>query len=94
MIDVQKPVGDVDPVDHQVGEEAAAEIPEPAPVAEAVLVERLVGGVAEEVLPGDLAGIDADATRAEIVSSRLGSSVRWILNSSPIRPLLTSSRPF
>ena len=62
MVDVEEPVGDVDPVDHQVGEEAAAEVPEPAPVAEAILVERLVGGVPEEVLPGDLAGIDARAS--------------------------------
>ena len=59
MIDVEEPVGDVDPVDHQVGEHAAAEVPEPAPVAEAILVERLVGSVAEEVFPGDLPGIDA-----------------------------------
>ena len=43
MIDVEKPVGDVDPVHHQIGEKAAAEIPEPAPVAEAILIERLVG---------------------------------------------------
>ena len=34
-------MGDVDPVDHQVGEEAAAEVPEPAPVTKAVLVEGL-----------------------------------------------------
>ena len=53
-------MGDVDPVDHQVGEQAAAEIPEPAPVAEAVLIERLVGGVPDEVLPGDLSGIDTE----------------------------------
>ena len=32
-------VGDVEPVDHQVGEDAVAEIPEPAPIAEAIFVE-------------------------------------------------------
>ncbi len=42
MVEVEIPVDHVDPVDHQVGEDAAAKIPEPAPVAEAVLVERLV----------------------------------------------------
>ena len=35
-------VDDVDEMDHQVGEDAAAEIPEPAPVAEAILVEGLL----------------------------------------------------
>ena len=59
MIEVQQPVGHVDPVDHQVGEQPAAEIPEPAPVPEPVFVERLVGRVTEEVLPGHLTGIDA-----------------------------------
>ena len=44
VVEVEEPVGDVDEVDHQVGEDAAAEIPEPAPVAEAVLVERLLAG--------------------------------------------------
>ena len=45
-------------VDHQVGEDAAAEIPEPAPVAKAILVERLLAGAAEEPLPVDRRGID------------------------------------
>src|SRR5215471_8757373 len=37
VVQVEEPVDDVDPVDHQVGEDAAAEVPEPAPVSEAVL---------------------------------------------------------
>src|SRR5205085_11620255 len=34
MIEVEEPVGDVDEVNHQIGQDAAAEIPEPAPVAD------------------------------------------------------------
>ena len=44
MVEVEEPVGHVDPVDHQVGEDAAAEVPEPPPLPEAILVERLLLG--------------------------------------------------
>jgi len=58
MFDLQDPMGHVDPVDHQVGEQPAAEVPEPAPVSEAILIERLRGSRPKEVLPGHLTGID------------------------------------
>src|SRR5262249_24857312 len=57
---IEKPVGDVDVMDHEVGEEAAAKIPEPAPVAEAVFVERLLAGGAQEHRPIERGGIDAE----------------------------------
>ena len=63
MIEVQKPVRDVDLVDHQVGENAAAEIPEPAPIAKAVFVERLIGARAQKLLPIDRLGIDVVLVR-------------------------------
>src|SRR5262245_57907300 len=48
MVQVQEPMGHVDPVHHEVGEDAAAEVPEPAPVSKAIFVERLIrrGGAA------------------------------------------------
>ena len=70
---IQEPLGDVDPVDHQIGEHSAAEIPEPTPVTKAIFVEGLVGRGAEEVLPGHLAGIHTERHRAEIGSTRRGS---------------------
>ncbi len=41
MVKLQQPVDDIDPVNHEVSEDAAAEIPEPAPLAESIFVERL-----------------------------------------------------
>jgi hypothetical protein len=59
VVDVEEPVVDVDPVDHQVGKKATAEVPKPAPVAEPILIIGLVRRVNDKVFPGDLAGIDA-----------------------------------
>ena len=68
VIDVHDPVNDVDEVDHQVGEDAAAEVPEEPPVGEQlVAVERLVRGVAEERLPVHHFGIDAERVLAHPV---------------------------
>ena len=53
-LDVHVPVDDVDPVGHQVGELAAAEIPEVAPLVEALRAERLIGRGAEPALPIEL----------------------------------------
>src|SRR5262245_46960278 len=58
---------DVDIVDHEVGEDAAAEIPKPAPITEAVFVEGLVGSAAEEGFPLDAAGIDIQQHSAHAV---------------------------
>ena len=58
VVEIEQPVGDVDPVDHQIGQDAAAEVPEPAPVSEPIFVKRLVGRIAQEILPGDLLRVD------------------------------------
>src|SRR5262249_22321824 len=58
MFEVEHPVGDVEPVDHEVGEDAVAEIPEPAPVAELVVVEVLRRGVAEKAFAVEALDID------------------------------------
>ena len=42
MIEVEQPVGDIDPMYHQVGQEPASEIPEAAPVPEPEFIEWLV----------------------------------------------------
>ena len=52
------PLDDVDPVRHQVGEAAAAEIPEEAPAAVLEGVERLFGGRAEPLFPVQPGGVD------------------------------------
>jgi hypothetical protein len=41
MLQVHNPVCDVDLVTHQIGKDAASEVPEPAPLTELVLVEGL-----------------------------------------------------
>lgn len=42
MIEIQNPVHDIDPVHHQVGEDATAKIPEPArQIAKAIFIESL-----------------------------------------------------
>jgi len=48
---------DVDVMHHQVGEDAAAEVPEPAPLAELVFVEGLVLRFAQPGFPVDVAGV-------------------------------------
>lgn len=58
MVKAENPVHDVDLVDHEVSKDAAAEIPEPAPLAEAVRIEILSACGAEPGLPIDGAGID------------------------------------
>ncbi len=52
-------MGDIDVMHHQVGEDPAAKIPEPAPIAETVFVERLIGSGPQKSLPIDRLGIDA-----------------------------------
>src|SRR5438046_8243807 len=44
---------------HQIVEDAIAEVPKPAPVAKAILVERLLGRIPQERLPIDLFRVDA-----------------------------------
>ncbi len=59
MVQVEIPVNHVDEMNHQVGQDAVAEIPKPAPVAKAIFVERLLGRVAQKCLPVHFLGIDA-----------------------------------
>jgi hypothetical protein len=61
---IEIPMNDVHPMDHQVGEDSAAEIPEPAPFDHAVGIERLVGRVAEKPLPINECGVDFDVAGA------------------------------
>src|ERR1035438_7696233 len=56
VIEVQEPMDDVDPVHHQIGEYAAAEVPEPAPLTKLVVVKRLRRSAAEPRLPVDRPG--------------------------------------
>ncbi len=42
-VQVEEPVGDIDVVHHEIREDAAAEVPEPPPVAVPVGIERLFG---------------------------------------------------
>jgi len=53
VVEFEEPVNHVDPVNHQVGEDTTAEVPEPAPLAEFVGVELLLLRRAEEALPID-----------------------------------------
>ena len=93
MVEVQKPVGDVDLVDHQVGEDAAAEIPEPAPVAEAVLVERLLAAPCPGTASSrPFAGSMLYLSRAQ--RGVLRFQVRWTLWMLPSWPDLTISYAF
>ena len=46
-------MGDIEQMHHQVGQDAAAKIPEPAPIAKAILIERLLRRIAEKSLPID-----------------------------------------
>jgi hypothetical protein len=62
------PVRHVHPVQEQIGERAAAEIPEPAPVAVTLGVERLIGRGAQEHLPIELGGVDR---RARVASQQV-----------------------
>ncbi|MBL0155605.1 MAG: hypothetical protein IPP47_00630 [Bryobacterales bacterium] len=52
------PVDGIDPVGEKVGQGAAAVIPEPTPVCEAPGVEFARAGIAEELVPIELGGID------------------------------------
>ncbi len=58
FVEIGQPIGHVHPMHHEVREDAAAEIPEPAPIAKAIFVERLILSVAEEVFPNERLGID------------------------------------
>jgi len=55
------PMRHVHPVQEQIGERAAAEIPKPAPVAVTLGVERLIGRGAQEHLPIEFRGVDRSA---------------------------------
>src|SRR5205085_11475169 len=78
MIEVKIPVDDVDPVDHQIGEDAAAKVPEPAPLPEAILVERLVFGRAEEPLPIDRFGVDVEVRPGEAGGVAIPGEVNFV----------------
>ena len=58
-IEIEVPMSDIDIMDHEVGEDAAAKIPKPTPIPKAILIERLVRRVAEKLLPVDGLRIDA-----------------------------------
>ena len=57
VVEIEIPVHHVDVMHHQVGEDAAAEVPEPAPLAELVFVEGLVLRFAQPGFPVDVAGV-------------------------------------
>src|SRR5207237_153662 len=82
-LEIQNPMSDVDPVDHEVGEDAVAEIPEPAPVAELVVVERLLWGVAEEALPVEAFDIDVLRSAADAVAVAVPGEVNLVDRAEP-----------
>src|SRR5439155_11554680 len=53
MIEVQVPVDDIDEVNHEIRQDAAPEVPEPAPLSKTVLVERLRRRRPEKLFPVD-----------------------------------------
>ena len=67
VIEIEEPVHHVDEMHHEIGEDAAAEIPEPAPIAKAIFIEPLRGRVAEEGFPIYCFGIDVEFVAADAV---------------------------
>src|SRR5205807_28377 len=68
MVYVQVPVHDVNEMHHQIGQDAPAEVPEPAPVPIAKFVERLVRSIAEERLPVKRLRVDCRPAAPETVN--------------------------
>src|SRR5262249_49376669 len=66
MIDFEEPVGPVDPVNHEIGEESTTEIPKPSPVSEPKFVEGLGRSVTEEIVPGDLGRVNSEGHATEL----------------------------
>src|SRR5688500_6174071 len=55
---VEIPMHDVEPVNHQIGQRSSAKIPEPSPIPKPVGIKRLITRLSEKAFPVDSRGID------------------------------------